>query len=155
MIERKPRTFTGSTENGYKLVAGKVRNKTKPHAQAHTCTGTWAKLGTDITEQAQYRWEEYNNSIKQTVQSRSQNKNRNGVLWVLLCCSQAVCLDISLYICYSLTRKHNDKVTLESIHLTAAHVLSQMLISHERHYIFSASKTPAIVISHPLAIMEL
>jgi len=33
--------------------------------------------------------------------------------------------------------------------------LSWRLISPERHYIFSASKTPATVISHPLAVMEL
>lgn len=100
--ERKPRTFTGSTEDGYKLVAEKERNKTNPRARARTRTGTWAKLGTDITEQAQYRWEEYNNSIKQTVQSRSQSENKNGVLWVLLCCFQTVCFGyLSVYLLLS------------------------------------------------------
>lgn len=69
---------------------------------------------------------------------------------MVFCVSSFVVFGLS-----SLTHKHNDKVAFENIYITAAHALSWMLISLERHYMFSASKTPAIVISHPLAVMEL
>lgn len=76
------------------------------------------------------------------------------LLCVLLCDSRCfLCISPPLSPLLSLS---DTKEILENIHITAPiPSLSWMLISLERYYIFSASKTPATVINRPLAVMEM
>lgn len=150
-IERNQCTFTGSTENRHKLVAG-TQLETNPHTHAAneykpslelTCPNTDGK----------------NITIAYNRQSKPDHKTGKKQKWSFMSSFVVFRSSVCIYLYISATPSYTNtlKVTFENIHITArvAHALSSVLISSERHYMFSASKTAATIISHRLFVMEL